>query len=436
MTKVAILGAGIAGLGASYFLNSEGIRPTVYEKEPYYGGHTASFNHNGFIFDDGPHISFTKNKRIQKLFAESVNHEFETIQARVNNYWQGHWIKHPVQCNLFGLDNGFIIRIIDDFVKAQYNPKENIKNYQEWLIAAYGETFARTFPMKYGVKFHTTTADNMTTDWIGPRLYKPALKEVLQGALEPATPDVHYVDHFRYPSKGGFVSYLDLFVKASDLKLGHKLIKLDPKNKQLYFSNGKIISYDYIISSLPLPEILPKILGTPVDIIEASQKLACTTCVIVTIGIDRDNICEAHWSYFYDDDFFFTRLSFPHMQSPHNVPPGCGSIQAEIYYSPKYKPLDKNPEDCIEPVINDLKRCNLIHENDTILFKHAKIIQYANVIFDLDRPKALDSVHGYLDDIGIRYCGRYGEWGYHWTDESFISGENVAKKVMNSITLT
>ncbi|MGV7224871.1 MAG: protoporphyrinogen/coproporphyrinogen oxidase, partial [Nitrospinales bacterium] len=347
MLKVAILGAGMAGFGASNFLNGEGIRPTIYEKEPYYGGHTASFNQDGFIFDDGPHISFTKNKRIQELFAESVNHEYEIIQSRVNNYWQGHFIKHPVQCNLYGLDHDFVIRIIDDFVKAQYSSKEEILNYEDWLVATYGETFAKTFPMKYGLKFHTTTADNMTIDWIGPRLYKPDLKEVLHGALEPTTPDVHYVDHFRYPSKGGFVSYLDLFVKEAQLKLDHNLIKLDPKNRKLYFSNGKIISYDYVISSLPLPEIIPKILGAPTDVIEASQNLACTTCIIVTIGINRDNISEAHWSYFYDDDFFFTRLSFPHMQSPHNVPKGCGSIQAEVYYSQKYRPLDRQPEECI-----------------------------------------------------------------------------------------
>lgn len=433
MTRVAIIGAGIAGFGASYFLNSEGIRPTIYEKESYYGGHTASFNHDGFIFDDGPHISFTKNKRIQELFAESVNHEYEIIQSRVNNYWQRHWIKHPVQCNLYGLDNGFIVSIIDDFVKAQYSPKEEIQNYEEWLVAAYGETFAKTFPMKYGLKFHTTTADNMTIDWIGPRLYKPDLKEVLQGALESTTPDVHYVDNFRYPSKGGFVSYLDLFVKEAQLKLDHNLIKLDPKNKQLYFSNGTIVSYDYVISSLPLPEIIPKIIGTPDDIIEASQNLACTTCVVVTIGIDRDNISDAHWSYFYDDDFFFTRLSFPHMQSPHNVPPGSGSIQAEVYFSKKYKPLDRDPEECIEVVIKDLRRCDLIHETDTILFKHSKTISYANVIFDLDRSKALSTVHGYLDDVGIYYCGRYGEWGYHWTDESFISGESAAKTVLDNM---
>ena len=54
-------------------------------------------------------------------------------------------------------------------------------------------------------------------------------------------------------------------------------------------------------------------------------------------------------------------------------------------------------------------------------------IRYANIIFDLDRASLLATVHGYLDDIGIAYCGRYGDWGYMWTDESFISGERAAE---------
>jgi hypothetical protein len=76
----------------------------------------------------------------------------------------------------------------------------------------------------------------------------------------------------------------------------------------------------------------------------------------------------------------------------------------------------------------------LIREDDTIVLRKAMLIPYGNIIFDLDRPKALQTVHGYLRDIGIGYCGRYGDWGYLWTDTSFLSGENAAQEVLNRIT--
>jgi protoporphyrinogen oxidase len=153
--------------------------------------------------------------------------------------------------------------------------------------------------------------------------------------------------------------------------------------------------------------------------------------VIVSLGINRPDLVDAHWSYFYDRDVFFTRLSTPHLQSPYNVPPGCGSVQAECYYSKKYRPLDRRPEDCIEPVIADLKRCGVLHEHDRILFRHAMHIPYANVIFDLESTASAAAVHGFLDDIGIGYCGRYGDWAYIWTDQSFVSGENALQKILH-----
>ena len=175
------------------------------------------------------------------------------------------------------------------------------------------------------------------------------------------------------------------------------------------------------------------ITGAPEHVVEASQKLACTTCIIINIGLNRNDISETHWQYFYEQDIFFTRLFFPHMLSPNNAPPEAGSIQAEVYFSKKYRPLGRSPQACIEPVISDLKRCNLITDEDKILLTNAMDITYANIIFDLDRANALATVHGYLDDLGVSYCGRYGEWGYLWTDESFISGENAAQKVLNRI---
>jgi hypothetical protein len=61
------------------------------------------------------------------------------------------------------------------------------------------------------------------------------------------------------------------------------------------------------------------------------------------------------------------------------------------------------------------------------------LLRYANIIFDLERAEALKVVHGYLDDLGIAYCGRYGEWGYMWTDESFKSGELAAEKALTAL---
>ena len=433
--EIAILGAGIAGFGAANRFFTEGLKSTIYERRSYYGGHTASFKFKeGFIFDDGPHISFTQNKRIQNIFAENVDQQFEKIQSRVNNYWKGHWIKHPAQCNLYGLPEELVTKIILEFIETKNrNGDTKINNYQDWLEASFGKTFAKTFPMEYGRKFHTTTADNMSTDWLGPRLYKPNLEEVIRGAISPETPEVHYIDHFRYPTYDGFVSYLKPYPDQTDLKLNHNVISIDLKEKVIIFENGNSKKFEHLVSSLPLNVIIPLIKNIPSDVLTASKKLACTKCVVVNVGIDRSDISECHWTYFYDDDYIFSRLSFPHMFSPKTVPPHHGSIQAEVYFSDKYKPMNISVDECIEKVIEDLKRCGLIKEEDKIVIKNGWVTPFAQVIFDLERAEALKIVHGYLEDQHIEYCGRYGKWEYIWTDDSFLSGEEAAQNIINRI---
>jgi protoporphyrinogen oxidase len=434
MHNIVILGTGMAGFGAAHRLHAEGLTPVMYDKNAYYGGHTASFRYDtGFLYDLGPHISFTKDPRIQDLLADSVDQQYQALQVNLNNYWHGYWPQHPVQLHLHGLPEEIVIKIIADFVEERQHPERPVKNYADWLLASFGRTFAESFPMQYTRKYHLTTAENMSTDWLGPRIYRPTLEEVLRGALSPSAPQVHYITHFRYPRNGGFVSYLQKFVPMGNLKLNHELVTIDPRTRRLTFSNGVVAEYESIISSVPLPDLIGMIRGVPQDVREASRLLACSTCVLVNVGLNRRDLSNAHITYFYDEDICFTRLSYPHMLSATNAPPGAGSIQAEVYFSDKYKPLTGSPEDCIAPVIKDLRRCALLRDGDHVLSTRAVLLRYANVIFDLDRDAALKTVHGYLDDVGIAYCGRYGDWGYMWTDESFKSGENAATKVLSRL---
>jgi protoporphyrinogen oxidase len=433
MSNIVILGSGMAGFGAAYRLYTEGQTPVMYDKNTYYGGHTASFrSDNGFMFDLGPHISFTKDTRIQELFAESVDQRYETIPINLNNYWRGHWPAHPAQLHLHGLPEDVIVKIISDFVEERQAPDKPVKNYADWLLASFGRSFAELFPMTYTRKYHLTTAENMSTDWLGPRIYRPSLEEVLRGAISPSAPHVHYITHFRYPSEGGFNRYLNKFLPMGNLKLGHELVSIDQHSRQLTFSNGVVAGYDGLVSSVPLPDLIRMMRDVPQDVLDASRRLACSTCVLVNIGVNRADLSAAHMTYFYDEDICFTRLGFPSMLSPQNAPPGTGNIQAEVYFSEKYKPLTGQPSDWIEPVIKDLRRCGLVREDDQILFKSAMLLKYANIIFDLERADALKIVHGYLDELGIAYCGRYGDWGYMWTDESFKSGELAAERALSA----
>jgi protoporphyrinogen oxidase len=427
---IVILGSGMGGLGAASALREAGSSSVIFDKNPYPGGHTTSHERDGFIFDEGPHVSFTKNERIRKLFSDSVGGKYESINAFIDNYWQGHWVRHPVITNLRGLPDKLIVETIRDYIEAKHNPPPAIENYEDWLVASYGRTYAETFPMQYTRKYHTTDARNLSTEWVGPRLYQAKIEEVLYGTISDTPPNIHYVQDYRYPTHGGFATFLNDLHRASHIELNHDVIGIDPRARVLRFRNGKTHEYRGLISSVPLPDLVPMIDGAPRDVVEAAGRLACTTVVLVNLGVNRPDVSKSSWTYFYDEDLPFSRVSFPRNYSPNVVPPGTGSIQAEVYFSKKYRPLTTSPEACIEPTIAGLRQCGVIRADDKIVFKDAILVPYANIIFDLERAAALATVHGWLDDIGIDWCGRYGDWGYLWTDEAFLTGERAAAKAL------
>ncbi|MGH1493696.1 MAG: protoporphyrinogen/coproporphyrinogen oxidase [Acidimicrobiales bacterium] len=430
MSNTIVLGSGMAAWGASDRLKSEGITPRLFDKNSFAGGHTATFENKGFYFDDGPHISFTSIERMQQVFSQAVDADFEVLRADVDNWYEGQWVIHPAIANLFGLPTELVAQIIEDFVAVSATPApESFANYNEWLLAAFGKTFADKFPAAYGRKYHTVDPTLMNTSWLGPRLYRPDVGELIRGALAPAVTKQHYVDTFRYPKRNGFVEYLAKFHAASDLSLGHEAVGIDPGTSTITFGNGVVEQYERLISSIPLPELI-KMLPAPPEVAEAAEKLSCSQCVVVNFGVARDDLSPCHWRYVYDEDIRTVRMSFPHMFSTSTVPPGHGAVQVEVYYSDKYKPLDHKPEDEIEPVRQELIRMGILREDDTYLVEEARYIPYANVIFDLDSGPCTELVHSYLTDIGIDYCGRYGDWAYIWTDESYLSGELAVERML------
>jgi len=433
VTRVAVLGTGMSACGAADRLRSEAVETVLYDKNPYAGGHTITLKYEGgFLFDIGPHVSFTKDERIQDVFAESIGGAYETHAYEFSNYWQGCFVGHPAQTNLYGLPTDVIVKVIADFV-AQGAREEEIKNYEDWLRVAYGRSFAEWFPGRYTFKYHTTEARNLTTDWMGPRMYRPSLEEVLRGALAPASPNVHYIQSFRYPERGGFEAYVAGLAKRHHLELRSEVVRIEPKSRTLSFADGRTAGYDGLVSSIPLPEVVKLVAGAPPDVLAAAERLACSSCVLVNLGVGRDDFASTHISYFYDLDVVFPRVSFPHRMSGGNAPPGKGSIQVEIYFSKQYRPFTGQPKDWIEPTIRDLVRCGVLREDDEILLKDAVFVPYANIIFDHPRVEALATVRGFLDDVGVQTCGRYGEWAYYWTDDSYKSGERAAARSLEGL---
>ncbi|WP_299252668.1 FAD-dependent oxidoreductase [uncultured Cytophaga sp.] len=420
---IYILGAGIAGISAGYHLNKRNIPNVVLEKRATWGGLLDHFKIGAFTFDHCVHLSFTKDAYVQNLFAESTAYHVHKPES--SNFYKGHWLRHPAQNNLFPLSSEEKIKIISDFVTNEHAAETTeIKNYEDWLFAQYGTYFTEHFPKAYTRKYWTLEARDLSTDWVGSRMYKPSIEEVLRGAFTEQTAHVYYASEMRYPIEGGYKSFLKKMAEETSIQTSSEVCSIHTESKKLTFSGSEEVSYDKIISTLPLPVLIPMLSNVPDEVKAAVELLSWTSVDLVSIGFSKPDIPKYLWFYMYDEDILPARAYAPSLKAIDNVPEGCSSLQFEIYSS-KHKSLNLHPEELIAHVILKLVEMNICTRADIMLTDHRKV-EYGNVIFDHHHKTATQTVHNYLDSKGILYAGRFGEWGYLWSDQSLLSGKKAA----------
>ena len=431
-----ILGSGIAGISAGYHLEKSGENVVIYEKDSDWGGLCGNFTINGFRFDRFVHFTFAPDEYIKNIFEESV--ELIEHVPFPSNYYKGIWIRHPAQNNLAPLSSEEKTDIIYDFVNRIEKPVDEIQDYGEWLRVQYGNYFAENFPFKYTRKYWGVEPEELETRWVGNRLHVSPLGEVLRGSYEEQAENFYYTKFMKYPKKGGFRSILNKCREGLDIRFNKKVIKINPQEKIVTFKDGTSTKYTRLISSLPLPEIVKMIDGIPEEVKEAGLNLMHTSGYMVSLGFNRPDVAKHLWFYIYDEDILPARVYSPNLKSADNVPEGCSSLQAEIFFANKggeeITATGKSAsgweipskEEVLKNTIEKLAGMGLFKEEE-IAVKDIRYEKYANVIFDKDIYKNRQIVLDYLEKEGIESIGRFGKWDYFWTHQAFDDGMEVIK---------
>lgn len=458
--KIIVLGAGIAGISAAYhaqekYPNSEVI---IYEKDFDWGGLCGGFELNSdagkFWFDNFVHLSFAKDTYVKEHFNLSAEPILHTPDP--TNYFKGTQIKHPAQNNLYPLKADLKVKILKDMLQNDFSSLEKIENFEQWLKVQYGNYFSEHFPMAYTRKYWTTHAKSLSVSWVGERMYCPDIEEVLFGAMSENTPCTYYAKEQRYPKRGQYRSFFKTFADKCSIVYGHKATNIDVKNQIITFEklehikqkkgggavnvdNNIQIHFDKLISTLPLP-LIPDMIGNyPDEVKEAKKELFATAGVIISLGFNQEDIAKNLWFYIYDEDIFPSRVYSPSRKSSANAPKGCSSLQAEIYFS-KLRPQESfiNSKNSLnQKEIQDFFLSHTIEKfvqmgickRSHIIASDVRILPYANVVFTHDMEEKRQILRNYLQELNIISCGRFGEWDYLWSDQSFLSGKKAGQEV-------
>ena len=423
--KTIIVGAGPAGLSAAYHLKKNHI---LIEKEKKIGGLGRSREVDFFIFDYAGHIFFSKDVYANNLFLELLqdNHHFQERNAWI--YSKEIYSRYPFQSNLYGLPAEIIRECIEGFKKAQEKSgASSPANFGEWIDSTFGEGIGKHFMKPYNQKVWARPLSHLDYTWIEDRVKVCGLEEVIAGS-QASLPDSYGPNsRFGYPLRGGCQSLMDAFLprmERTELHLETELWEVDIKNRGITLSTGKSMGYDFLLSSIPLPVLVPKIINAPREILKMAEKLEYTSVHCVNIGIDREALTDKNWIYYPEEDFVFQRLFIQSNASPYVCPEGTSSLTAEISHS-KHKPI--NPETIVDEVVEGLLKAKIINSSQEVLVADQLNIEYGYIIFDHARNACVGAIHEFLKENNILSIGRYGEWNYYNLDHAFLSGKAAAE---------
>jgi protoporphyrinogen oxidase len=444
---ILILGAGLSGLSCSYHLGHD--KCLILEKSHHAFGHIHSEFRNGYTWDQGPHVSFTKHEYVRQLFSESTDTDFDEREVTTANYFNGNWIDHPAQSNLYQVPNPLRDQCLTSFLESRQDPNlgDAPKNYQQWLEKAFGKVFADTFPAAYTRKYWTVEPAQMTTDWVGGRVFQPNTEDVMQGSVRRLDRQTHYIQKIRYPKKGGYEAFAKKLRAGARIRFGAEICRIDLRNRQLWTSDGQRFEWTKLINTLPLPQFVSLCENPPPNVLDAARELSCSSVLLVNVAADHETIRKENWMYVYDETKYSTRINCTEMLTPGNTPPGCSGIQVEVYSS-RHRPLAQDTSDVSKLVVSELKEMGLLRDNAKFE-THTKWCPWANVIFTHETRPALDLIWSWLETLGLQretddlipltdwdkvetsdlgrlaMAGRFAQWKYFWTDDCVLRGKHM-----------
>ncbi len=423
-TKTLILGGGLTGLSVAYHLEQLGHTDYLLaERAPVPGGLCASQTVQNFTFDYSGHLLHLHTPYGKKLVKKLLKTNLARLKRNTWVYTGASRVPFPFQANLFALPPAIRQVCVDGLLKAAARQKKTPpKNFKNWCLQSFGTGVYEQFMRPYNTKLWGRDPKDLTCDWCGPFVPTPSPKEIVKSAQNPPKKSYGYNSYFYYPKTGGCGALVEALAKhVSQLQLNAPVTHINLKKKTALVG-GKKVSFDRLVSTLPLPDFLHLLEGET-RLAKLADNLINTTVTVYNFAINR-RIKPFSWIYCPDETDPFYRVGLQSAFSPANAPERTSSFYVEIQGKyPHTQAAEKR-------IWKALIQKGIIEEYDEVLFSFWQTIPCAYVVFDKRRARVLNQIWQALQRRDCFCAGRYGRWEYSFMESSLLQGLELAEKLV------
>lgn len=422
---IGILGGGLSGVSLQHFLKHDS---EVLEKEERLGGLCRTFAKDGFYYDIGGHILFSKDKDIIRLVKRTLGNNINSCRRNNKILFKDRFIKYPFENDLGSLDKQDNYDCLISYLKNNYVAS---RTFKDWIYKTFGKGIAEKYLIPYNEKIWKFPLKKMTCDWVG-RIPKPPVEDVVKSSLGIATEGYKHQLYFDYPRHGGIESLVKAFVKdKAKIKCSFEIKQIKKIGRGWIVSDGNDDRYyDKLVLTIPVKEAVKYISGVPKKVLQAARNLRHNSVKVILVGINNPSLSDKSAIYIPDSNILAHRLCYMKYFSPKNAPTGKSSLIAEVSMSVGRKLYHTQDSAIIERVITDLGYRGIINKKD-IITTDIKTVDYGYIVYDDKYKKNIGIIKDYFVSLKIELLGRFGEFEYINMDEVLKRSIRLAEKFNN-----
>jgi protoporphyrinogen oxidase len=441
--KIAIIGAGPAGMTSAYQLSKVIKEVDLYEASSSVGGMAKTIDLWNQKVDIGPHRFFSNDTRINELWLEVAGNDYEMVDRLTRIYYNKKFFHYPIKAfdALKNLGIFTAASCVMSYGLEKLTPTKDTSTFEGWVTNRFGKKLYSIFFKTYTEKLWGIPCNVLDADFAAQRIKKFSLGEAMKTALfGNSGKHKTLVDQFAYPHEGTGMVYerMASFVKkqGGNLFLNTPIKRVLTKNKKAYaieLEDGTLKEYDHIISSMPISLMVSRLPEVPENIKVAANSLKFRNTIIVYLNVQSKDLFPDNWLYVHSADLRMGRLT----NFRNWVPQVNGKEQSTIC-ALEYWCYDEDDfwnwseEKLIELGKEELRKTGLINDaeiSDGYIYK----IPRCYPVYGSGYKDTLSPVENYLKTIeNLHVIGRYGSFKYNNQDHSILMGMLAAENILEN----
>jgi protoporphyrinogen oxidase len=446
--KIAVIGAGAAGLTAAYQISKE--IPTgkvttldVFEAGSQVGGLAKSLHLWNQKMDMGPHRFFSQDKSVNSLWLEVVGKNYKMVNRKTRIYYKKRFFDYPLKPANALRNLGFFEAALCMFsyLKEKILPTKDTGTFESWVTKRFGKRLYQIFFKTYSEKLWGIKCTELDSDFASQRIKRLSLFEAVKNALLGSRKgNIHktLVDQFAYPIGGTGQVYerMSAAIRKNGGKIWlntsvHQVVTTSGKVTGIQLENGDSKSYDHIISTMPMSLMVNRLPEVPENIKQLANSLKYRNTILVYLRVNHSSLFPDQWLYIHSGDISMGRMTNFRNWIPELYGEEKDSILCLEYWCNFDDPLwHLDDKGLIDIARKEVYSTGLLHEAD-IPEGHIIRIPRSYPVYFKNYKEILKPIQEYLDTINnLQVIGRYGSYKYNNQDHSIFMGLLAAENVI------